>query len=136
MRKTILLIEDDLEIIDIYTITLQDIAKFKIEAIRFGYESLEWIKKVKDGKVKKPDLVLLDLILPDMNGLDILKEMKKVKETKDIPVFILTNYSSSQLRTLGFKLGSEEYLTKTKYPPSKLITLIKEGLKKKKKGPD
>jgi len=57
--------------------------------------------------------------------------MKKVKETKNIPVFILTNYSSSQLRALGFKLGSEEYLTKTKYPPSKLIALIKERLKEK-----
>jgi len=131
MKKRILLIEDDPEIIDIYTIALQDIANFKIEVIKLGYKALEWIKKLKEGKAKKPDLVLLDLILPDMNGLDILKEMKKVKETKDIPVFILTNYSSSQLRQLGFKLGSEKYLTKTKWPPSKLIPLIKERLKKK-----
>jgi len=131
MKKRILLIEDDPETIDIYTIALQDIAHFKIEVIDFGYKALEWIKKLKEGNAKKPDLVLLDLILPDMNGLDILKEMKKVKETKDIPVFILTNYSSNQLRMLGFKLGSEEYLTKTKYPPSKLIPLIKERLKEK-----
>ena len=130
-RKTILLIEDDEALIDVYTIALTKVDHFKIEVIKYGYEVLKWLKKVKQGKAKKPDLVLLDLILPDMNGLDVLKEMRKEKETKDLPVFILTNYSSRQLEQLGYKLKSEQYLQKTEWPPSRLVPLVKERLKVK-----
>lgn len=132
MRKTILLIEDDVPIIEIYTTALEKADNFKVEAITLGQEAIERISKIKEGKVKKPALILLDIILPDMNGLDILAEMRKYKETKDIPVFILTNYTSQQLEQMGHDLKTEKYLPKTEWPPSRLVPLIKERLKEPK----
>ncbi len=129
MRKTILLIEDDEMTIDVYTTALEKADHFKVEAITWGNEAIERIKEIKQGKAKKPDLVLLDLILPDMNGLDILAEMRKYEETKDIPVFILTNYTSQQLEQMGYDLKSEKHLTKTEWSPNRLVPLIKERLK-------
>lgn len=130
MAKTILLIEDDKNLIEIYTISLEKV-NLKVEVIEFGQDVLKWIEKVRKGEAKKPDLILLDLILPDMNGLDVLKEIRKVKKIKDLPVFILTNYSGRQLRQLGFDLKSEQYLEKINVLPSRLVALVKERLKEK-----
>jgi len=132
MLKTILLIEDDEPIIDVYTTALEKTDHFKVEAITLGYKAIERIKKIQQGKAKKPDLVLLDLILPDINGLEVLAEMKKYEETKDIPVFILTNYTSRELERLGYGLKTEKYLTKTEFNISQLVKMVKECLKKPK----
>ncbi len=130
MPKTILLIEDDFAIIDVYTIVLE-VADFKVETITLGAKALEKIKEIKKGKAKKPDLLLLDLILPDMNGIDILKAMRKEKETKDIAVFVLTNYTDRELEKIGYDLKSERHLLKTDYTPTQLVKLIKKRLKEK-----
>ena len=131
MPKTILLIEDDFAIIDVYTIVLES-AGFKVETITLGAQALEKMKEIKKGKVKKPDLLLLDLILPDMNGIDILKAMRKEKETKDIAVFVLTNYTDRELEKMGYNLKSEKHLLKTDYTPTQLVKLIKKRLKSNK----
>lgn len=129
MKKTILLIEDDLSTIDIYETVLKE-ADFKIETVRWGEEALERIKKMKQGKAKKPDLILLDLILPDINGIEVLEEAKKNKATKDIPVFVLTNYADPEMEKRGKELKSDGYLLKTDYTPRRLVKLIKKRLKK------
>lgn len=130
--KTILLIEDDEPIIDVYTTALEKADHFKVEAITLGYKAIERIKEIEQGKIKKPDLVLLDLILLDINGLEVLAEMKKYEETKDIPVFILTNYTSWELEQMGCDLKTEKYLTKTDLSINQLVKLVKERLKEPK----
>ena len=129
MKKLILLIEDDEMIIDVYTTALEKLGHFKTEAIKLGQNVLKWMEELKKGKAKKPDLILLDLILPDMNGLDLLKDMRKEKELKDIPVFIITNYTSKELEEIGLDLKSEKYLTKTKFSVRELVDMVKERLK-------
>ena len=114
---------------DVYTKALEDIGHFETEVLKKGQDVLKWIDEVKEGKRKKPDLVLLDLILPDMNGLDLLRDMKKEEEIKDIPVFILTNYTSKQMEEIGMKLKSEKYLAKTDFTPRELVEMIMERLK-------
>ena len=129
MKKLILLIEDDEMIIDVYAFALKNIGHFKVEALKKGQDVLRWMQEAKQGKPKKPDLILLDIILPDMNGLDLLKLMRKEKEIKDIPVFIVTNYTSKELEKIGFNLKSEKYLTKTKFSPIELVEMVKGRLK-------
>jgi CheY-like chemotaxis protein len=72
---------------------------------------------------------MLDLLLPDINRNKILKAIRVTPSTKDIPVFILTNYGGEQMETeLTKNLDAEKYLVKTEYGPLKLMPLIKEKL--------
>ncbi len=131
-KKLILLIEDDLPIIDVYTFALENLGKFETKFLRYGFEVLDWLKKLKEKKEKKPELILLDLILPDANGLDLLKEIRKSEDAREIPVFIVTNYTNRELEKVGYDLKSEKYLTKTKFTPGELVKMVQEELKKNK----
>lgn len=128
MKKNILLIEDDLATIELYE-TLLKKAGFNVEIIKWAEEAIKKVKEIKEGNIEKPDLVLLDLILPDINGIKVLEEIRKHKETEGLPVFILTNYSDAQLEKMSHNLRSERYLLKTDYTPKQFIRIIKEQLK-------
>ena len=100
-----------------------------------GQEGYEMISAL-DGEIglrlakeKKPDLILLDLILPDINGIEILKKAKKDENLKDIPFFVLTNYTNLELEKESWKLGIERYIVKANYTPLELVKMIKERLK-------
>ncbi len=127
MKKTILFVEDDLPTIDVYKTALEQ-AGFDVDPILLGQEAIRRMQEVERGEAMKPDLVLLDLLLPDINGVDVLKEIRKHEKTKDIPVFILTNYTDEQLKEKGLLLKAERYLLKTKYTPSNLAELVKKKL--------
>ena len=127
-KKTILFVEDDIATIDVYKTALEA-AGFDVDPMLLGEEAIRKIKEIEQGEAKKPDLVLLDLLNPYINGIEVLEELKKYEKTKDIPVLILTNYSSEELEKRGLLLKAEKYLLKTDYPPSKLVELIKKELK-------
>jgi len=130
MPKLIYLIEDDAAIIDVYRTGLETIGKFKVEVFDTCSDIRERIKEIEAKKSKKPDLILLDLILPECNGVQILEELKKGNETKDIPVFILTNYTSDEIKDRGIELGTRDYLTKTETTPTKLAEIVRDKLEK------
>ena len=125
-----MLIEDDLATIEVYE-TIFKKAGFEVEVIKWGEEALNRVKEIEENKFPKPDVVLLDLILPDINGIGVLKEIRKNEKTKDLLVFILTNYTDVQLEKMGYSLGSERYLLKTDYTPSRLIEIIEKSLKRR-----
>ena len=128
MKKQILFIEDDLSTIEVYKIAL-DRANFEVVPMVLGEEAVRRVREIEKGEAKKPDLILLDLILPDMNGIEVLEEMRKYPKTKDIPVFILTNYTNEELEKRGLLLKSEKYLLKTSYTPRELAEIVKDRLK-------
>jgi len=130
MKKLILLIEDDLATIDVYQ-TAFKVDNLELEVITWGGDAIERIKAVKEGKAKKPDIILLNLFLPDISGLGILEEIRKHEETKDIPVFILTSYTIRQLARLGYDFKPEKHINKFNYPPTRLVKLIKDRLGEK-----
>lgn len=128
MKKTILLVEDEPQIIDVYQTALRG-AGFEVESIVMGGDAIEKVKKIKSGRLKKPDLILLDLVLPDINGLEVLKEIRGYPETKDLSVIVLTNYGDGDLEKNGYDLGAEQYLVKAQYTPTQLVALIEGMLK-------
>ncbi len=128
MKKRILFVEDDIATIDVYKIALES-AGFDVDPMLLGGEAIRRIEEIDKGEAEKPDLVLLDLLLPDMNGIEVLEEIRKRENTKNMPVLILTNYSSKELETRGLLLKAEKYLLKTDYPPSKLVEFIKKEFK-------
>jgi CheY-like chemotaxis protein len=129
-QKSIIWVEDEQMLIDIYIKTLQGEGNLKIEFMKLGQLAINRIKEIEQGKAKIPDLIIIDLLLPDINGDRILEEIRKSPATKDIPVFILTNYSGEQMeKKLTQELDAEKYLVKTEWGPIKLIPLIKEAVK-------
>ena len=129
-KPKILLVEDDLPTIELYEEVFQR-AGFEIEVLDWGQKAIDLLKDIREGKKEKPDLILLDLILPDINGTFILEEARKYPQTKDIIIFALTNYTDPKLNEELIKEGIDKILVKTVYTPSKLIATCKEALKMK-----
>jgi len=80
------------------------------------------------AKTKKPDLILLDLILPKVHGFDVLKQLKEDPGTKGIPVIILTNLEGIGDVDRAIGLGATTYLVKAKYTLEEVLEKIKKAL--------
>ena len=106
---------------------------YKNKLAQAGFEFLEAINGEEGlNKVisEKPDLVLLDLILPKKSGFDVLIEMQRRKEIKDIPVVILSNLAQETDIQRGFDLGAKDYLVKPNISLSEVVGRVKECLVK------
>ena len=119
--KKILLAEDDPFIIDIYTTKLKQ-AGLEVEVVSEGDEVLEKIKQYK------PDLLLLDIVLPTMNGWEILRAIRESDDLKDQPIVILSNLYQKDEVEKGLKLGALKYLIKAHYTPSEVVEEVKKIL--------
>ena len=128
ITKKVFLIEDDFAIIDVYGMAF-DAAGIHFESITLGQVALKKIKNIQEGKEEKPALVLLDLMLPDINGLEILLTLRDHDAPKDIPVYILSNDSSQSLLNMQY-IKPDKYIVKTSITPTQLVELVKEQLKK------
>lgn len=120
--KKILLIEDDPFLIDIYTTKLEQ-SGFRVEIARDGLKGLEVLKK------DSPQLVLLDIVLPQMDGWEVLRKIKQDDKFKDLPVIVLSNLGQKQEVKKGLDLGAVKYLIKAHYTPAQVVEEIKQTLK-------
>ncbi|MDP3987810.1 MAG: response regulator [Candidatus Levybacteria bacterium] len=121
----ILLIDDDEAITSVFDITLRK-EEFETVIAHTGEEGLE------KAKSEKPDLILLDQILPDMTGNEILKKLKEDIETKLIPIAILSNFGQNELISEAMNLGASDYILKYQIEPGDLINKVKGLLKETK----
>lgn len=121
MKKKILFIEDE----SVLQKTFGEILKQE------GYEMISALDGeigLRLAKEKKPDLVLLDLILPKINGFSVLEKIKEDKETKDIPVVVLTNLEGLEDVDKALKMGATTYLVKANYSLEEVVAKIKKAL--------
>jgi len=131
MKKSILLIEDDPFLIDIYTTKLKE-ASFFIEVAEDGEEALRKIKDYNPPTTQKgkkhiwPDLVVLDIVLPHIDGWEILKEIRESLNLKDLKVIILSNLGQKEEVEKGLSLGATKYLIKAHYTPTEIVEEIKK----------
>ena len=121
MRRKILVVEDDPDQLEAIRGNLKE-AGFAIGTASNGVDAL-----IKTRSVS-PDLIVLDLMLPQLNGLDICKTLRENPATATIPVIMLTGMDSYFTRVAGFEAGINVYLTKP-YQPAELILKVKELLK-------
>ena len=118
----VLIIDDDEDLTNIFTAAL---SKDGFETA-FSLTGQEGLAKVK---TEKPDAILLDQVLPDMSGNDILKTLKGDETTKAIPVILLSNFSQEELVKGAIDQGAVDYLFKYQVEPKDVVTKIKEALK-------
>ena len=120
--KNILLVEDDPFMIDIYTTKLKE-AGFAVEIAIDGKQAL---RKIKEQKF---NLLLLDIVLPQLSGFEFLKKVKSFPKFESLPVIILSNLGQKREVEKGLGLGAIKYLIKAHYTPSEVVGEIKKALK-------
>ncbi len=116
---TILLVEDDLFVRDLYVRTLKR-AGYNVEAAIDGEEGFNKLHEIH------PDLVLLDIMLPKMNGIELLKKAKQDDAVKDIPIFLLTNLGQDTIIQDAFHIGAAGYILKARLLPQEVISYVNE----------
>ena len=124
MNPQILLIEDEDAIRELYKRQL-NLAGLSTDAFPTGKEGLDAAGK---GHYL---IVLLDIMLPDINGLEILKQLKQNAQTKNMSVILLTNLGQDVIIKEGFELGAEGYLVKAAYTPDQIVQEVRNHLQKK-----
>ena len=120
--KKILIIEDDEFLRKLIVSKIKEHGFNVLEAV----DGEEGIKKIQE---EKPDLVLLDLILPGAGGFEVLSKMKEDRGLSSIPVIILANLGQKEDIERGLKLGAVDYLIKAHFTPHGIIEKIKANLK-------
>jgi len=98
-----------------------------------GYEvisALDGETGIRLAKTQKPDLILLDLVLPKINGFDVLGQLKKDEETKEIPVIVLTNLEGAEDIDRVLELGATTYLVKENYSLEEVVEKVRQTLKR------
>jgi len=123
MNQLIAIVEDEPDIVELVALHLKR-GGFGIEGFQDADTFLNFLKR------KIPDLIILDLMLPDADGLEICKYLKKKNEFFSIPIIMLTAKSDETDKVLGLELGADDYVTKP-FSPKELVARVKAVLRRK-----
>jgi len=126
MAIKILLAEDDLQLIDMYRRKFE-MEGFDVKFAEDGEQALDVLSKWK------PDIALIDIMMPKVNGLDVLKHIKNRKDYDDVITVMLTNLGNESTAEEIYKLGATEYIVKTDMTPLEVSNKVKELIKYYKK---
>jgi DNA-binding response OmpR family regulator len=119
MANTILVVDDERNIVQLARLYL-DKEGYRVEAAYDGAQALEKARQVR------PDLVILDIMMPEMDGLSVAKELRK---TSNVPIIILTARGDDVDRIVGLELGADDYVTKP-FNPRELVARVKAVLRR------
>ena len=119
MNKKVLIVEDEIDIVSIYQVAL-DGAEFDILFAKNGKTGLETATK------EKPDLIILDLLMPEMNGFTFLEKLRADENLKDTPVIVASNLGQSEDMDKAKQFGIKDYLTKDRFSPKDILDKIRK----------
>ena len=125
MAKKIFIVEDELDFLS----TLRERLEFEGFVVATAVDGEEALKKIPQ---EKPDLILLDIMLPEMNGYQVCRELKSNPETKTIPVVVVTAKSQESDKFWAKETGADDYLTKP-FEMEELLQKIQDNLQEDKK---
>lgn len=117
MSKKILIVEDEEDIIELISYSLKK-EGFSVNSLTSGSQVLNEVGK------NRPDVILLDLMLPGMDGLDVCRALKQKEATRDIPIIMISAKSDDVDVVLGLELGADDYVTKP-FSPKVLVARVK-----------
>lgn len=122
-KLKILIVEDDTSLREMYATRLS-LNDYEVLQAEDGEKGLD--VAVKEG----PDLILLDIMMPKISGMDVLDILKSTPTTKDIPVIVLTALTQESVKAKGLVYGAEDYLMKSQTMPGQVVEKIENVLKK------
>ena len=123
MKAKILIVDDDQFILDMYML------KFKNE----GYDAesaMDGVETLRKSKENSPDVILLDIVLPHMDGFEILQKLKEQGALERSKVIMLTNVGEKKDVEKGLALGAVDYIVKAHFTPSEVVKKVEEVLQK------
>lgn len=126
MNELIAIVEDEEDIIELVSTHLKK-ANFNVEAFLKAGDFLNSLKH------KIPDLLLLDLMLPDMDGMEVCKHIRQTEEYSNIPIIMLTAKGEESDKIIGLELGADDYVTKP-FSPKELTARVKAVLRRRGRG--
>ncbi len=119
--NTILVVEDEESLLKVLTDSLT-LAGFKVLGAKDGKQGLESALK------NIPKLILLDIVMPNMDGIEMLRRLKLEPSVKNIPVILLTNLGETSKMLQAKELGAEDYLIKSHFKIEDIVKMVKEKL--------
>jgi len=119
----ILIIDDDLFILEMYVLKFKA-EGFQVNTATDGRSGLEKIKEYK------PDVVLLDVVMPTLDGFEVLQELKKQKAPRQFKIVLLTNLGQKEDVERGMQLGADDYVIKAHFTPSEVVEKVKSLFQK------
>ena len=122
MKKKILVVDDEKDIVDILKYNLERENDFEVITASNGKEALEAAESI-------PDLILLDIMMPEVNGFEVCKQLKYNPKTSKIPVIFLTAKENEIDEILGFEIGADDYINKP-ISPRKVLARIKSVIRR------
>jgi two-component system phosphate regulon response regulator PhoB len=123
MAQRILVVDDEPDLRELLRVTLQQ-AGYRVDAAAAGREALDSLRR------DPPDLVVLDLMLPDFSGTEICRRIRESPELSHLPVVMLTARSDEVDRVVGFEVGADDYVTKP-FSPRELLLRVRAVLRRR-----
>lgn len=120
----VLIIEDEKILAEMYKDKFEE-AGYQVDSVFSSEQALDYLKK------EKPDLILLDILLPRENGIFFLKKLKEMKEDSEVTIIAFSNYDEPRTKKEALGLGAVAYLIKTQYTPKELLEEVEKILKEK-----
>ena len=121
MRKKILVVEDDTDLLEMLRLSLKG-AGYSIATATNGLEAL------RKARTLRPELIVLDLVLPELDGFAVCETLRKDRATASVPIIVVTGLSSEFTRLAGFESGATDYVTKP-FTPTELVSKIDSMLR-------
>ena len=121
MKKKVLVVDDEKDIVDILKYNLERENEFEVFTAKDGKEALELAENI-------PDLILLDIMMPELNGFEVCKQLKNNPVTSKIPVIFLTAKENEIDEILGLEIGADDYISKP-ISPRKVLARFKSVIR-------
>jgi len=126
LKRSVLAVEDDKDILELVTYNLER-EGFEVRGVTTGEDAL------KSARSKTPDVILLDLMLPGMDGLAVCRELREDPKTKQIPIVIVSAKGEESDIVSGLELGADDYITKP-FSPKVLVARVRAVLRRRERG--
>lgn len=123
-KTTVLIVDDDEFLLEMYALKFKE-EGFSVEIAETGRDA------INKASSMQPDVILLDIVLPEMDGFEVLQEMRGGKATPQPLIVILTNLSQKDDAQRGIRLGADDYIVKAHFTPSEVVMKVRKLLSKR-----